>query len=1073
MLVSLAPPVVVPVPPVPDGPGGAALDAAQERAVTHRGPALLVRGAAGTGKTTTALEIVRRRVVEDGLAVEDVLLLAPTRRAADVLRDRLSATLRRTVGRPVVRTAPAAAFAVLRARAALLGEPAPILISGPEQDLVLAELLEGHRAGEGAAVLWPPSVPAAALGLRGFRDELRDLLMRAAERGLRPDDLRRLAERHARPEWAAAAAVYDEYLAVTGLRAGTPDAGARYDPAVVVDEAAEALTHWAAEVPGAPAPSWRLVVVDDHQESTAAGVRLLHALAAGGADLVLLADPDAAVQTFRGASPRLVEAASAPARSELGAFGATEVVLPQVWRHGTRLRAAVQAVTGEIRGTGRAQRAATAAARSPDADGTLQVRFLRSPAQEAAFVAHALRAAHLHDGLPWSEMAVVVRSGAHVADLRRALVGAHVPVRVLAGDVPLRAEPAVRPLLLAVLAALRPDGLTAEVAGELLVSPLGGLDAVGVRRLRRALRAEEMTAGGERTGDELLLAALADPDRERLLPGSLRGAARLARVLAAGHAAAVASGSTVLDVLWAVWSAAGLADPWRRQALAGGPAAARADRDLDAVLALFTAAEQFVDRMPEAPPLAFLEHLAAQDLPGDTLAARADGDAVELLTAAGAAGREWELVIVAGVQEGVWPDLRLRDSLLGAQALVDVLSGRAGGDRDPARVAAEARAAVLDDELRSFAVAVSRARRRLVVTAVQDTDHQPSGVLDLLDPGPAEGEPDHRPTTVPTALDLRAVVARCRAELERAATAGDVTAHPAARQLARLAAEGVPGADPAEWYGLAPLSTQASPWSPDRTVPLSPSALEKAATCSLRWALETAGGTAPSSGEQSLGTLVHAIAAEVPDGDPEALRARLEERWDELGIGDGWVGAVQRRRADGMVEHLSAYLRAAGEAVAVERSFQVRVGDVELRGTVDRVERLPDDPEDPDGAPRVRVVDLKTGRSAVSKEAAARHPQLGAYQAALDAGALSEELRGARCDGAALVYVGTTNRTPSERTQPALARDEDPEWAARLVADVAAIARSPHVSAAGNDLCRTCPVRRACPLQPEGQVVGR
>ncbi|MBX9246384.1 ATP-dependent helicase [Actinotalea ferrariae] len=1054
-------------------------DADQRTVVGHRGPALLVRGAAGTGKTTAALELVAQRVVRGELRADEVLVLAPTRRAAARLRDDLSVRLGRTTGQPVVRTAASAAFSVLRARASLLGEPPPTLISGPEQDMVLAELLAGHAAGEGARVAWPPRVPAGALGLRAFRDELRDLLMRAAERGLRPPELAHLGQQHARPEWVAAAAVYAEYLDVTRLRSGTPDAGARYDAAVVVDEAAEALRAWDAEVPGAPRPGWRLVVVDDHQESTAATARLLHVLADAGADVVLLADPDAAVQTFRGASPGLVDRAGAPRGSGLGAFGATEVVLGTVWRHGPVVRGVVRAVTEEIRGPGRRHRAAEASAEhAPSGEprehglfggAPVAVRFLRSPAQEAAYVAHTLRSAHLHDGVPWSRMAVVVRSGGQVAELRRALLAAQVPVAVVGSDVALRAEPAVRPLLLALGAVLGAEALEPAVAAELLTSPLGGLDAVGLRRVRRALRAEELSADGERTSDVLLVEALAAPEHSATLPTAVRRPVqRLAAVLRAGREAAAAPGSTVLDVLWALWSASGLDEPWRRRAVAGGTGGARADRDLDAVLALFTAAEQFVDRLPMAPPAAFVEHLAAQDLPADSLAARGDvEESVPVLTAAAAAGGEWDVCVVAGVQEGVWPDLRVRDSLLGAQHLVEVLAGRAVGGPGATAVTAEARAAVLDDELRAFAVAVSRARRRLVVTAVQDTDHQPSSLLDLVDAGPGEEGEDTRLVQVPPALDLRAVVARCRGVLEAAPDAGP--SHPAAVLLARLAADGVPGADPRHWYGVAEPSTSAPLWPADGTVPLSPSKLEAAATCALRWALEAAGGTAADSGEQSLGTLVHAVAAALPSGDEAELAALLDERWGELGLGDGWVGSVQRRRADGMIRHLAAYLRGAGQVVAVEEPFAVQVGRVLLRGTVDRLERLPDAP---DGSPRVRVVDLKTGRSPVSADAVSRHAQLGAYQEALEAGAFTEHTGGATSGGAALVYVGTTNKKPSVREQVAVAEDPEPEWARRLLDDVATTVSASAVSATANDLCRTCPVRRSCPVQPEGRVVG-
>ncbi len=1050
--------------------------------IGHRGGALCVRGAAGTGKTVTALRLVADRV-ESGLSTDDVLLLAPTRRAAARLRDELSGHLRRTTGSPVVRTASSAAFAILRARAVLLGEPPPTLISGPEQDLVLADLLAGHAAGEGVPVRWPATVPQDATGLRAFRDELRDLMMRAAERGLGPADLARLGRTHGRPEWVAAATVYAEYLDVTRLRTGTPDAGARFDPAVIVDEAAEALRAWDAEVPGAPRPRLRLVVVDDHQETTAATARLLHVLVDDGAELVLLADPDAAVQTFRGASPGLVDRAGvSPAGSELGAFAADELTLTRVWRHGAALRGVVRGVTDQIRGPGRRHRAAS----GTDRAGSVEVALLRSPAQEAAHVAYLLRAAHLHDGVPWQRMAVVVRAGAQVATLRRALLEAGVPVAVTGSDLPLRSEPAVRPLLLAMGCAVRPERVTADDVAQLLVSPLGGTDAVGLRRLRRALRAEELAGGGERSSDELLVDAVADPARTASLPATVRrGVQRLARGLAAARTGLAAPGSTALDVLWALWSTADLATAWQQAALAGGPGGARADRDLDAVLALVTAAEQFVDRLPQAPVAAFLDHLRSQELPADSLAVRGDaGPAVELLTAAGAAGSEWDLVVVAGVQEGVWPDLRLRDHLLGAQHLVDVLAGRvARGDSGPERFV-QARAAVLDDELRSFAVAVSRARERLVVTAVLDNDQRPSPFVDLVDPPVGEGT-DHRLVTVSTALDLRAVVGQARAWLEAdlaritggggvaggdpwAAPGPTAAIHPAARLLARLAAEGVAGADPAQWYGVGGLSTDEPLWPADATIPLSPSRLESGWTCALRWALEAAGGTAGDSTEQSLGTLVHEVAAALPHGTEPELAAAVAERWDTLGLPEGWVGAVQHRRADAMVRHLAAYLRTAPDVVAVEQPFSVEVGRVVLRGVVDRLERVTDD----DGTVRVRVVDLKTGRSQVALGEAARHAQLGAYQVAVEAGAFDEVTDGARSGGAALVYVGTSNATYSRRDQPALAADADPAWADALLDEVADVVSRSAMTASVNDLCRVCPVTRSCPLQPVGRVVG-
>lgn len=1047
--------------------------------------ALLVLGAPGTGKTTLVVELVAQVLARGDLEADDVLVLAASRRAAAQLRDRLAARVRVTTGRPLVRTAASAAFAVLRARASLRGEPTPTLISGPEQDLLLAELLAGHAEGEGVPLDWPTSVPAEALGLRAFRDELRDLLMRAAERGLAPADLADLGTACGRPEWVSAARLYQEYLDVTVLRQTTPDAGARFDPAVVVEEAAEALVAWDDEVPRGERPRWRLVVVDDHQESTVATARLLRVLADDGARLVLLADPDAAVQTFRGASPALVGRATV-AGDGPGELGATTWTLATAWRHGPELRGVTAAVTERIGTVGTALHrnplpTAAPARQALSLPAGPRVALLPTPAQEAAYVAHALRSAHLEHDVPWDRMAVVARSGAQVASLRRALASASVPVSVLGGDVALRDEPAVRPLLAAVRLAVDPSALDADAAATLLCSPLGGLDAVGLRRVRRALRAEELAGGGGRTSDALLVEVLADPAHAQSLPASVRREVlHVARLLAAGRRALATPGADAQTVLWALWSTAGVERGWTRAALAGGPSGARADRDLDAVLALFRAAETFVDRMPQAHPAAFVESLQSQDLPADSLAARSGGrPSVEVLTPAGAAGREWDLVVVAGVQDGTWPDLRLRDSLLGAAALAEVIAGRDAGTPSatgtgPATTAA--RAAVLHDELRSFAVAVSRARHALLVTAVADEEEQPSPLVDLVvapedAPGAVPGDdgegPDPRRAGAPVPLDLRGLVGRLRSRLEEAASAGRTDGSPDAALLAHLARAGVPGADPAGWYGLAALSTDAPLWSEDDQVPVSPSKVEQVATCALKWALEAGGGTVADATSQSLGTLVHAIAHDLPHGTEAELRAELDRRWAELGLRPGWPSTWERRKADRMIGRLATYLATAKEAVLREATFELHLDRALLRGQVDRLEAGP-------GPGQVEVVDLKTGRSAASQEATAENPQLGSYQLAVDAGAFADLPPGTTSGGARLVYLGDVSKGPAQREQPPLGPEDDgPSWARTMVEDVAAQMAASTFRAVENRLCSVCPVRRSCPVHDEGEQVVR
>ncbi|WP_159794144.1 RecB family exonuclease, partial [Puerhibacterium puerhi] len=293
--------------------------------------------------------------------------------------------------------------------------------------------------------------------------------------------------------------------------------------------------------------------------------------------------------------------------------------------------------------------------------------------------------------------------------------------------------------------------------------------------------------------------------------------------------------------------------------------------------------------------------------------------------------------------------------------------------------------------------------------------------------------------------------------------APDDPAAVAAVLLADLAAAGVPEADPRTWYGVAPASSEAPLWAEDATVPVSPSKVETVTTCAVRWALEAAGGTKPDATHQTLGTLVHAIAEDLPRGSLAELRAELDRRWPQLALPEGWPSRQLRQRAERMVERLAAYVAGAGEPLLVEAEFDLEVGRARLRGKIDRVEAAGD------GA--VVVADLKTGRSAPSKAEAAEHPQLGAYQLAVEGGALDLP-EGTRSAGAQLVYVGTPTVAPTVREQGALRPEPDgSSWARALVEGAAGTMAAARFDAHPNDLCPMCPVRRSCPLQPEGRSV--
>ncbi|MCG5442486.1 ATP-dependent helicase [Micromonospora sp. NIE79] len=1109
--------------------GGWRADPMQAEVVGHTDGPMLVLGGPGTGKTSTLVEAVAARVTE-GVDPERILVLTFGRRGATALRQRIEARIaqdgHRVLREPLVRTFPAYAFGLLRRAAAERGEPSPRLLTGPEQDLIIRELLDvvGEEP-EDDPVGWPTDL-RPALRTRAFAGQLRDLLMRAAERGVGPVDLARLGDKLGRADWPAAARFLREYVAVLALRDVSNRGSIAYDPAELV-RAATGLLRDDEELLAAERRRLAYVYLDELADTDPAQLELLSVIAGGGKSLVAFADPDSSTYAFRGADPAGVATFPHRFRTASGA-PAAQVLLTTSYRAGPGLLAAIARLGRRLRGPAAHRRLHPL----PDAPpGVVEVHTFRSATSEAAWLAHALRSAHLLDGVPWSRMAVLVRSTAlQLPTLRRALHAAGVPTVVHGEDLPLHLQPAVAPLLLLLRCALEPERLDEEAAVALLHSPLGGADPLAERRLRQGLRALALASGDRRPSGELIVEALQDPEE---LAGIERRwaepAQAVAGLLAIAREAAARPGATAEDVLWAVWHASGLAERWAGAINQGRPEAGEgdlarrrraeaADRDLDAVLVLFDAAARFTDRLPGARAEVFLDHVLAQDLPADTIAPTADrGAAVRLLTAHAAKGLEWDLVAVAGVQEGIWPDLRLRGSLLGSERLVDVLAGRSVDGATVANVVGQT-SALLDEERRLFHVAISRARHRLLVSAVasaavggDDHEEQPSRFLHELGPstrppgtpptpptpptasgpppgprtGPASGgvggaaegesgdeEPD-RPgalpvTRPPRALTLPALVAELRTAITDPAAPG-ARRRAAAAELARLAAAGVPGAHPDDWWGLRVLSDDRPLVDDGDPVRVTPSAMESALRCSLRWLLERHGGSGPTSTAQGVGNLVHAAAmlAEDASADRGALLDYVAARFDAIELAARWMAGPERERAEAMVDKLLRWLATnPRRLLAIEHEFAVRLDDpsrpIDLTGRVDRLEV--------DEAGRLVVIDLKTGKStAVTGTDLAEHPQLGAYQAAVEAGAFAEF--GDESGGAALVQLGTSAKDAREQNQPAASEGPAAGWATALVRRTADTMAAATFAAVANSKCRVCPVRTSCPVSGQGRQV--
>ena len=1100
--VHLLPPPEAPELPAADADGQRVLDRVAD------GSNVVVLGAPGTGKTSLALRLLAEAVAGG----RDAVLLAPTRTRADWLRGRAAHLLREGHGDGVVRVRTPAALALTILTTSLTRRPdplpPPVLLAGAEEDSVLASMISAiswpglpvEATGSRAFRSELRNLLARAGELGVTADELAELGRRLnvpiwgpAAQLLRTWDAqgRTSAERRAQTRKMDTARLQDR--AVEALGSWDSDAVTVPRPVpdlIIVDDYQDCTAATARLLTALATPD-----PDGHR-----------------AQIAVLGDPDVAVETFRGGTPSLLVAAedhtglgasrlrlTTRYRGEpaIAAVVADQSARVPVTGTAAHRQASLVPRTSASRGSG-----------APDADRVtaptgVEAILASSVWQERAHVARALRLEHVHHGTAWSQMAVIVRSAADAESLARDLRRRGVPLASRTPAVLLRAEPAAAALLDIVRAAIR-DQLGGcgeppqrEAAINLLTSPLVGLTTMDLRRLRRRLRqdpeaavasvsgaepsepgvsTEATTRTASRTGaDTALLSLLADTDQASAFARSLDGeplgaqadrlltAARIIEALRAAVGGLPADAPRDVEaLLWAAWHASDRAGAWRAVALQPSGSSVRsllseaAEHDLDVVTTLFKRAEVWAERHPGQDASTFLSELDAEVLPSDSVAPQGRRpEGVAVMTPARCAGQEWELVVVTGLERDRWPDLRLRDSLTRTGLLVDAVTDRlaagvtASGDgAGGSGAVAAARAQVRADERRMLIMALSRATRRLLLTATADAEHAPSPFLTEIaqSAGIALTDADGALLLSPDTgdLTLRGLVG----ELRRAAVAGNLETATADERrrgqvavelLADLARRGVPGADPATWIGAAgPTSTSPLVAEGER-IRVSPSDVEGLAACPLKWFLSRNGGSVPASDAQALGSLIHEIAerAEKENLRGPALKAAFEERLGGLGYPDTWLGGLASDRARAMIERLDAYLSdcdALGIRADVEQPVRadvdipVRLLSPELRdragariraagldavpvtisGRIDRLEHLggyeQQDEDHPDGNNGVRVMDLKTGQR-VPKDVQ-RHPQLAAYRLALAS-------QGHHVLGGALVLLG---KEPSKRS---------------------------------------------------------
>lgn len=923
-------------------------------------PVSCVVGSPGSGKTTQLRLAVAQ--LEKDFHPDRILVLTPSRQAAVTLRDKISLDSGKPASSPRARSISSFAFEQVSSQ-----NPSIKLLSGPAQQQLLQQLVGQSKRHES----W--GLNPKALGLQAFTQELRDLFQVVMEFGLGAAELQRLADSHPGLKLGPVIDLLPDYLRAISD-------GDLLDPALLLTQASQALTSQ---------HDW--VLVDDAQDQSAGGLALIQKLAEGS-KVLLFGDPDASIQGFRSAEP-----------GEFLRFGNLQYLnrsLPQP-AEVQQLMARFSAKLGPA-GAGR-QRASIASSPEP-----LSAPVFSSTAAEADYLAAKLRRIRLEDGVPFSKMAVVLRTQTQVSQLSRELAARNVPVRLSGSAEPVSQNQLTRAVLDTCLQALEQRNV-ALIQGILLSSFIG-LNPIELRRLERQLVHQTGLPIAEAWEQVLELGFEFESREARTLN---RLVELIKRVESANFAGAH-------ELVSAVWEFA--PRNLRELALGSSEVALAANRDIDAALRLFAAAVRF-DERGEGEPVDFVRQQLGLQIAEDSLAKLSQEDAVLISTTAGLGTQSFDVIAIPRLQDGIWPNLRPRNSLLGAASLRAFLSGRAEDPSRPLR-------GELADEIRIFFKALGATRRQLILSAMRNGDEQPSQFF-------AIGGVELYEHLEPVDFDLRRLVGRLRANL----AAGDQNA---AGLLAGFALAGIPGADPAGWLGLLEPSTKEPLFASDEPVTLSASSLEAFEKCPLHWFVKTF-AVGQSSFQASIGTLLHS-AFELAT-KPEDLVDYIESNWNSLEFEHAWQAQAQKRRAIEMAILAGAYLNENPSPHAVEQAFELEHGRLRIRGKIDRVERT---------ATGLVVSDLKTGKSNLD---AKDNLQLAIYQLAITQLNPDQAIEGAR-----LVSVGTGKLKVSE--QPPL----DEAARAKLFDSFAAFEQQgglPHIVA---NLSEHCGEDGSCQLLLARQV---
>lgn len=999
------------------------LDADQRRVVDYdAGPLLLVHGGPGTGKTTVLAERFVQLACAEGCSPDRILFLVPNRAQKIALQERLTRRLLFGEGLEALIEVPVytwhgfANHLVSRHYEDLGYSEPPVLLTSPEQWGDVREALAAENPSN-----WPHH--RTLLRNRGFVDEVVDFCIRAEQRALDASELQALAV--SRPKWAELIRFFTAHRARLKARS-------RIDYPMLLREGIELIANYD-HVRESLHRRFTHVLVDDGQELALVQQRLLYFLSpgradAGGRSLVLAGDADSAIETFRGGAPEWTD-------SFAGEFGPHDTVtLATSYRLGSALGSQASALIGR---NGHAEHRPLNFA----GEGSLEVHRYGSLAVEVESIARALRTAHLTEGVPYEDMAILLTSPrAMLPALERALDDLEVPFSISAPDRPLAREPIVRAFTdLAHFAyASEPDP---ERLTQLLRSPLIDLEDSTVRELERMARVNNAT-----------LSEVIETTPE--IDGDPGARAKIAEVIRLRNLLRTKRDAPADEAFWVVWETAGRCRDLLERARDSldDPA----NRDLDALVAFSRSLGRFVERRRGSGTFDdYLETIARADFGSDPwLPPERSGGGVNVVSFHGAKGKEWSIVAVAGVVQGAIPKGRRASGLFDPYFL------------DETNPVARARKNEMEDR-RVFYVAVTRARARCIVTTSPGPSRrgEPSRFIEELTGGTpdVEAQGDRPPLTFgEAAAGYRKVLAD--------------PGRPASERVAALAAIGAVNrldpscraAQPGEWWwrwdwtegGMSIRAQQgdADDLPPDK-LRTSYSRISTYDNCGLQYLLSVVLGLDPeSSHNMAFGSWMHMLFQECEEGkitNQQSALNRLEELFEEKAFPNRAVARQFRREGEVMIDRYVRFLK-PGQAEVAETVFKVELDGHRITGRIDRVDRI---------GKNLIISDYKTSKAAVSWDEARESLQLAIYYLAARSDPKLSSL--GTPVSMQLVYPNAplTHGEVTKRCQNPKEAEKALERLPGLMEKVLAEDFRPNPEAD----CRWCKFKPLCPLWAEGK----